>query len=199
MRATYCKIRRASQLRSRCSTGTSYTDITFAYLTTWADANTCQVFIHWTISYLRIEVLRSKKAVPSAIKNHTCKYYIPNHHRHSDRAPKFLRGAALYHYLDQATCETTQYLRMYSHVNSRHSSNQSTCIFMFMYSSDPWFRWKLCAHRRRWIMHICNRPIVYVCFSQWCRISSWQWIGPHVRYCTTTWHVYSQRRYGFVA
>jgi len=85
--------------RSRRSPGTTYTDTAFASLTSWDGANAFQVFIHGTTSHLDIELLRSKKAVPSAIKNHARKYGIPNHF-HSDRAPEFLGGPTLDYCLD---------------------------------------------------------------------------------------------------
>ena len=56
--------------------------------------STSIIFIHGTTSHLGIELLRSKKTVPSAIKNYARKYGIPNH-LHSDPAPEFLGGASL--------------------------------------------------------------------------------------------------------
>ena len=60
---------RAPQLGSRRSPGTTYTDTAFASLTSCDGANAFQVFIHGTTSHLGIELLRSKKALPSAIIN----------------------------------------------------------------------------------------------------------------------------------
>jgi len=101
--STKCK---APQLGSRRSPGTTYTDTVFASLTSWDGANAFQVFIHGTTSHLGIELLRSKKAVPSAIKNYARKFGIPNH-LYSDRAPEFLGGASLDYCLDQAIRVTT--------------------------------------------------------------------------------------------
>ena len=62
--------------------------------------------------------MKSKRAVPSAVKNHSRKYGIPNH-LHSDRAPEFLAGATLVYCLDQAIRVTTTGGKNKAHQNSR--------------------------------------------------------------------------------
>jgi len=109
---------RAPQLGSRRTPGTTYTDTAFASVTSWDGANAFQVFIHGTSSHLGIELMKSKRAVPSAIKNHSRKYGIPNH-LHSDRAPEFLAGASLDYCLDQAIRVTTTGGKNKAHQNSR--------------------------------------------------------------------------------
>ena len=109
---------RAPQLGSRRTPGTTYTDTAFASVTSWDGANAFQVFIHGTTSHLGIELMKSKRAVPSAIKNHSRKYGIPNH-LHSDRAPEFLAGVTLDYYLDQAIKVTTTGGKNKAHQNSR--------------------------------------------------------------------------------
>jgi len=106
---------RAPQLGSRRSPGTTYTDTVFASLISWDGANAFQVFVNGTTSHLVIELLRSKKAVPSAIKNHARKFG----HLHSDRAPEFLGGPALDYCLDQAIRVTITDGKIRPHQNSR--------------------------------------------------------------------------------
>ena len=62
--------------------------------------------------------MKSKRVVPSAVKNHSRKYGIPNH-LHSDRAPEFLAGATLDYCLDQAIRVTTTGGKNKAHQNSR--------------------------------------------------------------------------------
>lgn len=109
---------RAPQLGSRRIKGTVYTDTAFASTPSIDGATAFQVFIHGSSSFLSIELLKSKRSVPSAIKNYARKYGIPNH-IHGDRAREFLFGDSLTYCQDQAIRVTTTGELGKPHQNSR--------------------------------------------------------------------------------